>query len=217
MSFPAPFPGPVPLYANVPINPQFYKPRFYTISNISLGKTTLVTTSTDHNYVVGQQIRLIIPKDFGSIQLNEVQGYVLSIPNTNQVVVDIDSSFSNAFIATPYTATITNATTSGGLYTLTANNSFTPGFYVIISNVGGITNGNGTFLIRRSTLTAFNIVNTGQSGAYTGGGVATLNVPMSFTPQILAIGDINSGATNNLGILQLNTSIPGSFINISPL
>jgi hypothetical protein len=35
-------------------------------------------------------------------------------------------------------------------------------------------------------------------------------------PQIVAVGDINSGQNMNAGILNLNTYIPGSFINVSP-
>jgi hypothetical protein len=36
-------------------------------------------------------------------------------------------------------------------------------------------------------------------------------------PQIVAIGDINSGQINNLGTIMQSTFIPGSFRNISPL
>jgi len=42
--------------------------------------------------MIGQQIRLIIPPQFGCRQLNNLTGYVKNIPNPNQVVVSIDSS-----------------------------------------------------------------------------------------------------------------------------
>lgn len=90
MSFP--FPGPVPAYSNVPIQPDNYAPRRFVISAITLGQTTTVTTTEDLNYVVGQLVRLIIPPSFGCRQLNEVTGYVLSIPDVDQVVISIDSS-----------------------------------------------------------------------------------------------------------------------------
>jgi len=51
-----------------------------------------VTTTEDVNYEIGQLIRLIIPPSFGCRQLNEQQGYVLSIPSANQVVVSINSA-----------------------------------------------------------------------------------------------------------------------------
>ena len=37
MSFPYPFPGPVALYNNLPINAQYYKPSQFYITAISLG------------------------------------------------------------------------------------------------------------------------------------------------------------------------------------
>lgn len=96
MSFP--IVGPVPPYTNPPIQPTYYQPRVFTISAISLGQTTTVTTSTDHDYVIGQVCRLLIPSNFGSIQLNEKQGYVINIPASNQVELTINSVNSNAFV-----------------------------------------------------------------------------------------------------------------------
>jgi len=132
---------PIPPYSNLPIRADFYQPRRFVISNITLGQTTIVTTSVDHDYVIGQEIRLIIPAEFGSYQLNESFGYVLTIPALNQVNISIDSSKNvDSFIAA------------------TSNQS----------------------------------------------------------PQILAIGDVNTGPINSHGRVQNITYIPGSFINISP-
>ena len=91
---------PIPPYSNVAIDADFYKPGRFVISNVTLGKTTIITTSVDHNYVVGQEIRLIIPANFGCFQLNGLLGYVLTIPSVNQVEVSINSSQNvNAYIA----------------------------------------------------------------------------------------------------------------------
>lgn len=141
MGFPSPFPGPVSPYNNVPINAQYYEPSQFFISAIALGQTTLVTTTVDHNYVVGQSVRLVIPYFNGTSQLNEQQGLVISIPNTNQVIINIDSSRYSLFKTSTYPT----------------------------------------------------------------------------QPQILAIGDINSGNINTSGNVNTGTFIPGSFINISPL
>lgn len=86
------FPGPTPPYNNLPIQPENYKPRRFVISAISLGQSTTITTSTDNDYVIGQQVRLIIPFDCKAVQLNEKTGFVTSKPAANQVIVDIDSS-----------------------------------------------------------------------------------------------------------------------------
>lgn len=93
--------GPVPPYSNVNIEPQNYQPSIFVISAITLGVTTLVTTSVNHNYVIGQEVRLIIPPANGSRQLNGQSGFVLSIPNSNQVNLSINSSQNvDKFIAT---------------------------------------------------------------------------------------------------------------------
>jgi len=88
---------PIPLYSNPPIQSQFYKPSRFIISAITLGTTTLVTTTVDHDYVIGQLVRLIIPNPNGTYQLNEKLGYVISIPADTQVVLDIDSSTYSLF------------------------------------------------------------------------------------------------------------------------
>lgn len=131
---------PVPAWANAPIEPQFYSPNFFFISNVALGQTTLVTTTVNHNFVIGQLTRLIIPPTFGCIQLNEQEGYVISIPSPNQVELTI----------------------------------------------------------------------------YSAGGTSFNSSSATTQPQILPVGEINTGAINSSGRLNTGTAIPGSFINISP-
>jgi hypothetical protein len=86
-----PFPGPVPPYNNPPIMPLNFRPREFFISAISLGQTTTITTTVNHNYVIGNLIRLLIPVGFGSRGLNEVTGYVIAVPAPNQVTTNISS------------------------------------------------------------------------------------------------------------------------------
>ena len=134
---------PIPLYQNVEIHAEYYIPQRYVIDDITLGTTTLVITDGNHDYVVGQEIRFLIPANFGSYQLNNVKGFVVSIPSPTQLVIDVDSS----------------------------------------RNVD-------PFLTSATVTTA--------------------------SPQIVAIGDVNSGAVNTNGRRDNKTFIPGSFINISP-
>jgi hypothetical protein len=137
----SPISGPQPPYNNPPIQPQFFQPSVFFISNVTLGFTTTVTTTVNVNYVLGQLCRLIIPPGFGCRELNEQLGYVISIPAPNQVVLNVDSHAMSAFIT----------------------------------------------------------------------------ASLSTQPQILAVGEINSGNVNASGRVQNITAIPGSFINISPL
>jgi hypothetical protein len=137
---------PVPPYSNPPIEPQNFQPSQFVITAISFGVNTTVTTSVNHNYVVGQLTRLLIPSKYGSQILNEQIGYVISIPAANQVVLTINSTNSDPFISSP------------------------------------------TFLPFQS----------------------------KTLPQIVAVGDINSGIISSTGRILPTTNIPGSFINISP-
>ena len=90
--------GPVAPYSNVAINPEYYQPSQFFILNIALGQSTTITTTVNHNYVIGQLCRLLIPRVNGTRQLNEQTGYVISIPNPNQVILGIDSSFYDVFV-----------------------------------------------------------------------------------------------------------------------
>ena len=134
--------GPISPENNPPINPQYYQPSEFNIASIVNGQTTLVTITVNHNYVVGQLVRLIISQLFGERQLNEQTAYVISIPNPNQVELGIDSSSFDLFVANPSLST--------------------------------------------------------------------------SQPQIVAVGDLNTGYINPNGRMVNGTFIPGSFINISP-
>lgn len=133
--------GPIAPENNPPINPQFYQPRVFNIASIVNGTSTLVTTTVDHDYVIGQEVRFLISQLYSERQLNQRTGLVIAIPNTNQVVVNIDSSLFDTFV--PNTSSDTTQ------------------------------------------------------------------------PQIVAIGDVNSGQINT-GRTGNLTYIPGSFIDISP-
>lgn len=92
---------PTPPYSNPPIEPQFYQPQVFVISAIALGYQTTVTTSVNHDYVIGQLVRLLIPSKYGSRLLNEQEGFVIAIPASNQVTLDINSFGVDAFISSP--------------------------------------------------------------------------------------------------------------------
>jgi hypothetical protein len=182
-----------------------------------MGVTTTVTTSANHNYVIGQNIRLIIPSAYGSFQLNEQEGFVISIPAVNQIELSINSQGFDSFIASPYIATITGATQTTPCV-LTCSSSFVPGQYVLINNVSGMTelNDNAWRVISANATTLTVDASASIFTAYSGGGTAELTNHSNTQPQTLAIGDNNSGQINTSGRVQNITYIPGSFINISP-
>jgi hypothetical protein len=105
MSF-FPHTGPQAPENNPPIEPQYFQPSLFPITAISYGVTTTITTGVAfgvaNNYVIGQLVRLNIPKTYGAQQLNGQQGYVVSFPGANQVGVNINTSLGyDPFIANP--------------------------------------------------------------------------------------------------------------------
>lgn len=142
--------GPVPPFSNPPIEPQNFQPSQFVITGLTFGITTTVTMANGTNgvapnYVIGQQVRLLLPSKYGARQLNEQTGFVISLPNTNSVIIDINSLGTDPFISSP------------------------------------------TFLPFQS----------------------------QTPPQIVAIGDFNSGIIATNGRINLNTTIPGAFLNNS--
>lgn len=125
---------PIPAYQNIPIEPQFYKPSQFVITDIVLGQTTIVTMANGTNdvapnYVIGQQVRLIIPPKYGSRSLNGKVGYVLTVPTTNSVEVSINSVDADPFIPSP---------------TFIAYESRTPAQIVAIGDINsGVVNSSG--------------------------------------------------------------------------
>lgn len=90
---------PRPLYSNPTVNAQYYMPSVFNITAISKGTLTAVTTADDHNYVAGQQVRFMIPIDYGMRQLNGVEAFIVNVTASDSFEVDVNSlefdNFSN--------------------------------------------------------------------------------------------------------------------------
>lgn len=88
-------------------DPIFY-PRRRSITKISSsGTSSVITLSVTHGYKVGQAVRVMVPSEFGMVQMNNLLGNITAINTTttsgNTITVDIDSSSFTAF-AFPLTA-----------------------------------------------------------------------------------------------------------------
>jgi hypothetical protein len=144
-----PFSGPIAAQNNPAIEPQWFQPSLFPITAISYGSATTVTTGTSfgisNNYVVGQLVRLVIPFPYGARQLNERQAYVVSIPGSNQVVLDINTTIGfDPFIPSPsYSTTVATITAIGDINTGPLNSSINdtgttiPGTFTNISPSAG--------------------------------------------------------------------------------
>jgi len=51
----------------------------------------VVTTDEDHIYVAGMIVRFLIPTAFGMVELNKLEGQVISLTN-DTLTIDIDST-----------------------------------------------------------------------------------------------------------------------------
>jgi hypothetical protein len=134
----SPISGPIPPYANLPIEPQNYQPRRFQISDITRGITTVITTTANMDYVISQQVRVLIPNGYGCTQISGKDGFVISIPSPNQVEVTINSTKADPFVNTSLAqvpqilaiGNIENGQTNTGR---TGNITYTPGSFINIS------------------------------------------------------------------------------------
>lgn len=77
-----------PGYAQVQVSQT---PLIRQIESITQANPMVVTTSVDHGYQVGQNIRFIIPGNFGMSQLNTVNCDILEV-TSNTITCDLDST-----------------------------------------------------------------------------------------------------------------------------
>ena len=75
-----------------------YQPAMRIINALTLAENATVTTSFDHDYLVGLIVRLLIPSEFGMIQANNLVGTIISVPGSGSFVVDIDTRGFDAFV-----------------------------------------------------------------------------------------------------------------------
>jgi len=180
--------SPTGAYVRKVLCPYLYLPGVDYISAISISGTSIaVTTSTNHNYVVGQEVAFRIPAAFGSVELN-------SLPNSSIPGSPIYYYVSAVNSNTQFT--ITGPST--GVSAFTSN--------IAVSSVPGLT---------WAQVVAVGDVNTGGT-PYSGGnlypspsfptssgGAATINGPAISGA---FVNNTSQGFTIGLGIGTVQTS-----------
>lgn len=223
--------GPIAPERNPPINPQYYEPSRFVISDIVVGtnggdfsitgatQTNPCVLTCNGNFDEGDVIK--ITNVVGMTQLNNNDYSVISSSSTS-VSIDIDATGFTAYVsggvAFRYIIPEFDILSSDQiLVTTTEDTNYVVGQLVRLL----IPNGYGsTQLSNRSAYVAV-IQNPNQVIL----NISSINVSQFIpspsnvrnVPQILAIGDGNTGNINMEGRINQSTSIPGSFINISPL
>jgi hypothetical protein len=79
------------------ITPPYYYPQRAFITGITAANPIVVTTSTNHGYTVGQQVRLRVSSPFGMTQANNLQGAITAVTSNTLTIGSIDSSAFTAF------------------------------------------------------------------------------------------------------------------------
>lgn len=77
-------------------NPIF-QPAVRLVDDVTKADPALITTSFDHDYIIGTTVRFYIPDTYGMYQLNHLVGEILTIPTTDTFTVSIDTRDFNTF------------------------------------------------------------------------------------------------------------------------
>jgi hypothetical protein len=89
--------GTAGFWRRIPFDARYYPRRRY-IASISLATSAVIVLTVTHGFTVGQQVRMIVPSEFGMTQMNNLLGTVTAInTTTNSITVNIDSSGFTAF------------------------------------------------------------------------------------------------------------------------
>jgi len=79
-------------------NSGSYLPFTCTITNItSSNQQTVVTTSVNHQFVIGNEVQFYIPPQWGMRELNNLKGTILNT-TANTITVNINSSLFSSFV-----------------------------------------------------------------------------------------------------------------------
>jgi hypothetical protein len=99
--------SPAGAYVRQVLYPWLYLPGVNFVSAISTGATTTITTTSNHNFVAGQEIAFRIPSSYGTTGLNSlpnnvvpgspIYGFVTSVTSNTQFVCNINSTAFTAF------------------------------------------------------------------------------------------------------------------------
>ncbi len=77
-----------------------YIPYVSFLSSITLGLQTVATFTLPHSFTIGEIVSFRVSKQYGTVQLNNIQVIVIDL-DTNSITVPIDSREFTPFIANP--------------------------------------------------------------------------------------------------------------------
>ena len=219
--------GPIAPERNPPIHPEYYEPRVYTIEDLVInGQGSLFgitgatranpcVLTTDIGCNVGETVK--IQNVVGMTELNG-NAYEVVDSDSTSVSIDVDSSAFTPYVSGGDVFRFESSSVYGEVTVVTVE----PNDYVVgqLTRLLIPTSYGASKLNRQqgyvSSIPYDNEVVLSLDTQYCN---SFVNDPLfgPTEPQILAIGDGNQGYVNPNGRSSSPTSIPGAFINISPL
>jgi len=73
------------------------QPRYGLITSIELGQQTVIGFAAPHSFVIGENIGLRVPRQYGTVELNNLEGHIIAI-TTDTVTVNLVSANYTTFI-----------------------------------------------------------------------------------------------------------------------
>lgn len=91
--------GPIAPQRNPAIREDYYSPQKHQIVSIVSNSfdNTQITTSNVNEFVLGQQVRFVIPSLCGMQELNGKSCYITQIVNPQTFIIDFDARYQDAF------------------------------------------------------------------------------------------------------------------------
>lgn len=86
---------------NPTCQPENFQPSNFTVYQIDRAREATITTLNNNNFVVGQQVRLNIPRPYGMQQINGQGPLVTSIISPVQFTINLDTRTYDAFVQFP--------------------------------------------------------------------------------------------------------------------
>lgn len=83
-------------WRKVKYDPIYY-PRRRFIGNITAAGNAIVSCTADHGLSVGQEVRIVVPAEYGMVQMNNILATITAVPASNQLTLNVDSSAFTAF------------------------------------------------------------------------------------------------------------------------
>lgn len=73
-----------------------FQPAFRIIDNITNDNPAVITTSTDHNFITGEIVRLSLPNRYGMHEIDKIQGEI-TVTSDTSFEIDIDTTHITPF------------------------------------------------------------------------------------------------------------------------